>query len=169
MKDWIFRLLLAVAVIALAFWLWRTFFPGPERVIRQQLSEVAKLASFAANEAPLAKMANAQKLSSFFSDDAEVRVEVQGFAPQSLKGREDIFQKALGVRQYLASVNVEFLDVNVSVNQDRQTAVANLTAKIKVSVEKDFYPQELKFTFKKINGKWLIIRIEMVKTLAVMQ
>jgi hypothetical protein len=165
MKPWVLRLLATLAVAALAIWLWRTFFPGPEFVLRKNLKELAAVASFGPKEAPLAKLSNVEKLCSFFAPDAEIRIEIQGYAPQMIKGKDDIFQKAGFVRQYVATVQVDFLDTIISLAPDRQTAVANLTAKIKVSGDRDFYPQELKFTFQKIGGKWLIIKVETVKTL----
>ena len=62
-------------------------------------------------------------------------------------------------------LTVEFLDINVTVGPDQKSAVANLTAKAKVPGE-DFMVQELKFTLKKIQGAWLILRVETVKTLS---
>ena len=47
---------------------------------------------------------------------------------------------------------------------DRQSAVADLTAKAAVPGQKDFEVQEMKFVLKKINGEWLITRAETVKT-----
>ena len=71
----------------------------------------------------------------------------------------------MGARTALAGLNVEFLDVSVSVGPDQESATANLTAKAKVPGE-DFMVQELKFTLKKIQGAWLILRVETVKTLS---
>ena len=64
------------------------------------------------------------------------------------------------------SLSVEFLDINIILGSDKSTAVANLTARAKVTGEKEYLVQELRFILKKIGRAWLINRIETVKTLS---
>jgi len=52
----------------------------------------------------------------------------------------------------------------VAVAPDNQSAVATLTGKGRVAGESDFFVQELKFTLKRVEGEWLIYRVETVKT-----
>ena len=66
----------------------------------------------------------------------------------------------------MSGLSVEFLDINVTVEPDRKSAAADLTLKARVAGEKDLIVQELKFTLRKIDGTWLIIRVETVKTLS---
>jgi hypothetical protein len=61
---------------------------------------------------------------------------------------------------------VEFLDINVTVALDHQTAVADLTAKGRVPGEREILAQELKMTLKKIGRNWFIQKIETVKSLS---
>jgi hypothetical protein len=69
------------------------------------------------------------------------------------------------IRTHLSSVSIEFLDIVIALAPNNQSAVANLTAKVRVPGEKDMIPQELKMMLKKVDGKWLIRKVETVKTL----
>ena len=63
-------------------------------------------------------------------------------------------------------MKVEFPDVNVTVGPDKLSAVADVAVKVQAAGEKDFYVQEMKLTFQKIGGDWLITRVETVRTLS---
>ncbi|MCU0785936.1 MAG: nuclear transport factor 2 family protein, partial [Verrucomicrobia bacterium] len=160
------RLVLFAAFTALAVWLWTVLFPSPEKIIRKQLAEVARCASFVANEGPLARAGNVAKLAGYFSADAQLSFDVPGHGPHALTGRDEIIQAAMGARSAVGALVVEFPDVNVTLATDKQSATVDLTAKAKIPGERDFYVQEMKFTLKKKDGDWLIIRVETVKTLS---
>ena len=66
----------------------------------------------------------------------------------------------------LTSLKVEFPDMNITFGADGQTAKVNLTGKAIVPGERDISAQEFNFQLKKVDGKWLIYRVETVKTLA---
>jgi hypothetical protein len=165
MKTWSLRLILLAIVIALGFWGWRTFFPSPEKVIRKRLGELAKAASFVANEGPLAKAWNASLLADFFTPDVQVRVEVPG-SWHTITGRDDLLRAALGVRSTLPALTIEFPDIKVKVAPDRASAVVNLTAIGKVPGDRDFQLQELRMRLIKVKRVWLIHHIETVRTLS---
>ena len=124
------------------------------------------MASFSPRESPLAKLANAQELANFCAPNAEVAVDIPGHLQQAFHGRDEIREAALGARAVVSGFQVEFVDVNVVLAPDSQSAVVQLTAKGKMQGEQ--IVQELKFLFKKIEGKWLIQRVETVKTLSEM-
>jgi hypothetical protein len=166
MRAWVPRLLLLAVAVAVAWWLWSIFFPSPEKVIRGRLKELAALGSVGPNEAPLARLANANKLISYCTATVELAVDVPGRSLQTITGRDDLLQAALMARSSMAGLTVQFFDIEVQIGPDRESAVANLTAKIRVPGERDYFIQELKFMFKKTKGEWLIQRIETVKTLA---
>jgi hypothetical protein len=164
--KWAFRGALAVIIVALGVWIWVTLFPGPEQAIRKRLAEVAQLGTFAGNEGPLAKGLNSQKLASFFTPDVEVSVDVPGVPRQKFSGQDDLLKAAMVVRTYLSSLKVELLDINIMFAPGKTSAIANLTLKVQINGEKDFTPQEMKFTLKKVKGEWLIRQAETVKTLS---
>jgi len=162
----IIRLVLSAAFIALGFWLWTVFFPSPEQIIRKQLANVARAVSFTANEGLLARAHNASKLAGYFSVDAQVSLDAPGHDSYTFNGRNEIMQAAAGARSAAGALAVEFLDVAVALAADKLSATVDLTAKAKIPGERDFYVQEVKFTLKKIDGDWLIVRVETVKTLS---
>jgi hypothetical protein len=155
---------LLVIAAGIAYWLWPA---SPEGIIKKQLMEVAKLASFGSNEAPLAKLSNSQKLALHFADELEILIDVPGRAHQQVfHTHDELLQAMMAVRSTLGSLEVQFLDINVSVGPERTTAVADLTARIFIAGDKDFIIQEIKISLRKISGKWLIYRVETVKTLS---
>jgi len=158
-------LIFLAAVLALVFWGWLILFPGPDRIIRKHLAEVAHLASVTPNEGPLARLANAQKLTTFCTADVEIAVDIPGRTPQTLSGRDELLQTALAVRSMMSNLKVEFLDVGVALESDEQSAVARLTAKANLPGENIPEVQELKIAFQKAGRDWLIRRAETVRTL----
>lgn len=162
----VLQIALVVAVAGLAFWLWTVLSPSPERVIRSRLNGLAKTISFSGGGGELAKAYNAQKAADFFTTNVEVELNPGGFEPITLRGRDEILQGAMAARSRLTSLKVEFLDMNVSVGADGQTAKVNLTGKADVPGERDISAQEFNFMLKKVDGKWLISRMETVRTLA---
>src|SRR6266850_603959 len=164
--KWAFRGALAVILIALGIWIWVTLFPGPEQAIRKRLAELAHLGSFASNEGALAKGLNTQQLAGFFTPDLEVSVDVAGLQRVKLSGRDNLLTAAMAVRGNLSNLKVDLLDINMTFSPDKTTAIVSLTLKVQANGERDFTPQEMKFTMKKVNGEWLIREAQTVKTLS---
>lgn len=164
-KRWLFRIILIACAIALGFWTWHLLFPGPDQVIHKQLLQLARSATIAANESQLGRMANAQKLMMFFTPDAELVVDVPGRLEHTFNGRDEIRDAAAGVRATLRSLSIEFFDIVITVGPDKQTAVAQLTAKATMPGETVPEVQRIRAEFKKVDGEWLINRAETVKAL----
>ena len=51
----VLQLVLALAIIGAAFWLWAVSFPSPEKVVRSRLNALAKAVSFKASAGTLAQ------------------------------------------------------------------------------------------------------------------
>ena len=160
------RLLAATALIALGVWGWFLFFPSPEKAIRSRLNTLAKAVSFEPKDGAIARGYGAQKAAGYFTLDAEVIVEVHGLEPMNFSGRDEIMQRALGGTRVLRGLKVEFLDINITLGADKQTAKANLTGKWTLAGEREFNVMEFNFLLRKVEGKWLIYRVETVKTLS---
>jgi hypothetical protein len=159
------RICLLVLAAALGFWLWTVFFPNPQTVIRKRLDKVATLISFTGKEGNIAKIANVQQLTGYFAPNIEITVDTPAQSKQTLTGREELTQAALGVRSMLSGLNVEFIDQTITLSADKTEATVSLTGKARVPGDRDLLVQELKFTLQKIDGDWLIVRIETVRTL----
>jgi hypothetical protein len=160
------RVFLLAVVAALVVWAWMALHPSPERLIRRQLEGVARAASFSPNQGYLSKLAGAQSLADFFSTNVEVNIDLPGHKGHRLAGREDIQQAALASRAAVQSMSVTFPDITVIVDADQESAVADLTLQARVAGEQDMIVQEMKVTLRKINGQWLIIKVETVRTLS---
>jgi hypothetical protein len=158
-----FRLVLLAAIIAAAIWLWTILFPGPEKIIRKRLVQVAAEASFNSGENPFVIAARSENLASRFSTNVEVNLNAPGYERLEFSGRAEITQAAAGARMHLSGLKVEFPDVSLTVGPDKQSAVADVAVKVQAAGQKDIYVQEMKFTFQKIGGDWLITRVETVR------
>ena len=95
MKRWAWRIALAVIVLGAGIWGFRVMFPGPQRVIRERLAQVEKLANIAPNEAPLAKLANAQQLAACFTEDPQIILEGTGYGRVVLRGQRELQDAAV--------------------------------------------------------------------------
>jgi hypothetical protein len=168
MNRWLLRLLLAALLIAAGVWAWQAFFPGPEKAIRRNLKDFAQAVSFSGNEGPLTKVSKSQTAAAFCTTNIEISFEASGYPPQSLSGTAELFQALMLVRSRLSAFQVEFLDVVISLAPNKESAVADLTARGRSPGERDIQVMELKFTLRKIKGQWLIRKIETVKTLSLL-
>ncbi len=160
------QIVLLVAIIGLGFWLWTVLFPSPEKVVHARLDALAKAISFKSASGNLANAYNAQKAAEFFTTDVDVEVNLAGFEPITLHGRDEVLQIAMAARARLTSLKVEFLDMNITFSPDGNTAKVNLTGKATVPSERDISAQEFNFQLKKVEGKWLIYHVETVRTLS---
>jgi hypothetical protein len=158
------RLILLFIAAALGFWLWIIFFPSPEKVIKRQLVKLAHDVSFSQGENAFVKIAHAQSVEDFFTTNVEVDIDAPVHGPQSLSGRDEIKQAVLISRQQLTSLDVKFPDIeDIAVAPDKNSATANVTVDATVSGESNAMVEELKFTFAKTDGEWLIDKVETVR------
>jgi hypothetical protein len=165
MKEWFTRIVLLAALGALGYWAWSLVFPSPEKVIRRRLAELARTASFSANEGAIAKGWNVTLLADYFTLDVQVTIDVPG-SQHTITGRDELLQAALGARQTVSSLKIDFPDIQVAVAPGKDSAVVNLTARGKVTGQKEFYLQELQLRLLKVKRDWLIDKIVTVRTLS---
>lgn len=165
MKTWLMRGIVIILVLGVISIAWGYLFPGPEKIIRKRTMEVAHLASFGPNEAPLAKLSNTQQLLSLFAPDVTVVMDVPNRHQFTLAGRQELQQALMPLRTQISSMTVEFLDVHVAVASDKNSASVSLTAKAQIGGDREPYIQELLITFGNVSGDWLLTRLETVKTL----
>lgn len=153
---------MAAAAIG-GIWIWRLLFPSDEVRIRRLLDDVAQTASLKSKTNPLIRIGGANKLAGFFTEDATIEVEGGGFDSRTIHGREELVQVATAARASIDEVLVRFLDVQVSVDPDGQTAGAHLTALANVTGITDAFVQETRMRLVRVDNRWLISRVEPVK------
>jgi len=140
-------------------------FQSPERAIRSRLNNLAEEASFGQMEGTLSKATGLFGLLDYFTTNVEVRVEARGFGAHTFNGRDELMEYVKFLRVHFSSMKLELVDINITVDPDKKTAKANLTGKAQVSGERDPWLQEIDVYLKKVDGKWLIEKVETVRTL----
>jgi hypothetical protein len=161
----VLRLTLLLALIAAGYWLWTVMSPSPQVVIRKRLQKMAQIASFSPGQGMISKVAAIERLGTFFSEDAEVVVDVPGVGSHVFNRREEINQALMAAKSSISSLKAEFPDINVEVAPSKLSAIASLTLEASVNGQKDLIVQELRLSIKKINGDWLVTKVETVRTL----
>jgi hypothetical protein len=161
-----FRAIGAAALIGLGIWLWWIFFPSPERAIRSRVNALAKTISFKAGDGIVSRGYHAEKAAGFFTTNVEINVDIHGFRPFEINGRDEVLQALMYTARTWRELKVEFLDVNITLAPDKQSATANLTGKANAPGERDFDVQEFNFYFRKTEDGWMIYKVETVNTLS---
>lgn len=155
-------LLLAAGCLLL---LYQRYFPNEERRIRRLLAGVAQAASVPEHPSVTARLAAADRLRDYLTAGVEVEVDVPGGGRQTLAGRQEIIQGVLTAQAQLPRFQIEFLDLSVTLDAERQTAQTELTARVRQGADPNWVVQELKFQLKKEDGQWRVAKVETVKTL----
>ena len=159
----VFRLVLLVALVTAGVWLWTVLFPGPEKIVRKRLVQVAAEASFNSGENPLV-IAARRKISPAASAPTSRSTSTRrGSSGRKSAGALKSHKPPPARACDLSSLKVEFPDVSMTFAPDKLSAVADVAVKVQAAGEKDFNVQEMKFTFQKIGGDWLITRVETVR------
>jgi len=161
----VWKVIAIAGLLGIAIWLFRVLFPGDEKLIRKLLAEAAEAAAVKPNENPIFKLAGANKFVAYFSPDAVLKVDVPGVDIRSLSGRDDLLQAITGARATLQEARFALHQVHVKVDSDGQSAGAQFVATAYINGGADPIVQELKLQFRKIDGRWQIVRAETVKTL----
>lgn len=162
-----FRLILLAAVLGAGVWLWLYFHPSPEETIRRRLTALARDVSFSEREGMIARAAHAQSLAGYFAPDLSLRIDLPELSSHESLSRDEITRLALALRSApnFRSLKVQILDPVITLGANLQSADVELTLRAESAGDKYLVVQEMKFTLRKVDGEWLILRVETVKTL----
>src|SRR5262249_40851196 len=97
--------------------------------------------------------------------NVEVNVDLPHEHEHRLITRDEIVQ-GLSAAKTAATITVKFHDITVTVSGDGLTAQADVTVEVQVSGESEVVIQQMKFTLKKVDGKWLITKVQTVRPLS---
>lgn len=159
------RVILILILGMLGFWLYTVFFPNPEKVVLKRIASLAKAATVNSSDGNITRAAKVSSIISYFSTDAEIHVDGREVGNKTITGRDEIREIAAGGMANVSALEVQFDDATAHVAPDKQSAEVSCTARVSVKDNKDFGIQELKMELKKIDGDWLITKVETVKTL----
>jgi hypothetical protein len=159
------RLAQVVALAALGYWLWTVFFPNPEKVVLKRIASLASTATIKAGDGAIVRAAKVSSVIGYFATDAEIQFDTPEVGSRTVTGRDEIREIAAGGFANVHSLSVKFDDATARVAPDKLSADVSCTARVTPGDSKDIGLQELRFKLKKIDGDWLITRVETVKTL----
>lgn len=160
------RLLVLAGLLGAGIWLWLHFHPSPEQAIRRQLKQLGQAASFDSSEGLLARGLAVQNVAGFFGPEIHMVIEPRGLF-EAETSREDLAQRVALFRSLpgIRSFKVQILDPVITLSPDKKSAVVELTVNAETAGERHLFIQELKLTLKEIEGEWLIVGVETVRTL----
>lgn len=162
--KWLARLVGLVALGALLWWGWWTFFPSDERRVTKLLNQIAATVSVPADGKFVGGVLAADRLQSYFTPQVEVAVEVPGEARFNLTGREELAQAYLLARSQYRGLTVEFFDMQVALAPGHETAVADLTARARRATG-EIHVQELRMNLVRHEGEWRVQRVETTRSI----
>ena len=157
------KLAALVVGVALGVWLFTVLFPGDDALIRRQLARLAQTVSVPPRTSPLARLAKGQKLGGFFTPDVVVRLKGAGSELGDIQGREQLTQMVMAAQTRIQQAQIQFLDAELEVGADRESGTAHLTVLAHVNGDHNPAVQELKFSFRKTDGRWRIALVETVE------
>jgi hypothetical protein len=165
MKTFV-RVFVFGSLLAAGIWLWVYFHPSPQEAIRRQLAGLAKSASFDGPQGMVAHTVDAQKFAGYFGPNVRMTIEPRGFFEEETT-RQEISQFALGFRSRsgIRSLRVQVLDPVITLGTNNKSAIVEVTINAESGGERHLLVQEIKLTMKEIEGKWLIVGVETVRTL----
>ena len=159
------RLSLAGLALVAGFWLYQRLFPRDEDVIRRELQQLAATASVRPGDSTLIRLGGSNKLVQSVTADVVLNLSDTGTYFSSIQGRDQLRETLMAARASVQQVEIEFVDVTVGVAPDRLSANALLTVIVHLNGERNSNVMEVRMDLSKVEGDWLISRVETVKPL----
>lgn len=154
--------LLCMATVAGLLGLW---WPTDTRRITKLVEQLAQDVSFRTTEGNLLRLAKVQAVTGRFTEDAVIRFETLGIPEREAVGRDAIHAALLIAQSWPGGLDIRLTDVDVTLGPQPDEARVNLTASANSGRTEGFTAQEFLLQLVKREGKWLIRRVEAVKTL----
>jgi hypothetical protein len=161
------RPLFPLVLLAAGLWsAWHFFFPPPEKVIQKRLQKLA--AAISENpQGNIGKVANVNRIGSFFHPNVSLNVEGFGREFSTVQGRGELEQMAMGARQNGIGVEVLFSNIHVRAQRGDTNATAVVTAEVRLNGQKEPIVQDIRLGFEYLDRTWLIRSVNPLKTLKV--
>ncbi|HEY4476764.1 MAG TPA: hypothetical protein VJB69_02205 [Candidatus Paceibacterota bacterium] len=168
------QIVLLIAIIVGAFFLYRYLFPSAERQIIRRLNNLATDASFAVGSEGQLKPGQitsglfAKRVTDYFTRDATLVLEdIDGYS-RSLTGSEEIRQSLFAARSQLDSLIVAILDPQVRVESPGRSGQVSATARVsweEAGQKLILSARELSIGLVKLDRQWFISRLETVSVI----
>ena len=141
---------------------YQILFPGDEARILELLEKVDEAATFKASTKPLSQMGNAAELAGFFTEDVEIQAKGPRGGMRRISGRTQLQQIAMSAQSMIGGLDVRFEDVIVELGKSDDEAACRLTAIANQGGDPNPWVQILQFGFRKVDGEWMVARVETV-------
>jgi hypothetical protein len=165
MTKTVFRLLLLVVLVFLGIWFWGKLFPDPKKAIRQRLTKLAALCSYEGKEGNISRIAAVERIGGYFADKVELSVSVPGYETHSSESRDELRQMILAARNSIPSLQAGLVDLAIDLGESKESATAEFTLDATVNGEKHAILEAFRLDLKKVDGDWVISRVQNLKTL----
>lgn len=172
--------LVATMLVTATFWGGCMLLPGEQRKIARRLDQLAEAASVNARENPVIRMANAARVSRYFTEDIRIDTDRDS---RPIQGRDAVAILVAQAQAAVEDLRVRFTDVAITVSAP-ENATAHLTLVVFGRQRGHVGPEtpeshtggaadpgpsldarELLLTLRKVDGDWLIAHVEVIKTL----
>jgi len=159
-----------VAIVALlvgafgAYWIWGWLHPPPEKVIRRQLEKLTEALSAKA-QGNIARASAVNRALSVFTSDIFINGEGMSRVSESITGKIELQQAIFAAKQQLEG-EVTFEELHITVGPEETNAVARFSAVARLAGQTGPYSQDIKAQFVKVEGDWLINRVDPVNQIS---
>jgi hypothetical protein len=160
------RLLQIIVLLAFAvggYFVWTWTHPSPEKAIRKQMEKLAETLAGKPGEGNFARVGGINKTLSFFTPNIYINGEGIPQVNESIQGQTELQQALFAARSRLDGA-ITFHEIHVIVGSEATNARVNFHAVARLSGQNEPYSQDLKAEFVKLDGKWLISRVDPIAT-----
>jgi hypothetical protein len=143
-------ILLAMMLAGLTYRYW----PSDERSIRRHLSNLAETLSFPLAESTEERLTRVAVLREYFAPDVRV-----GLDERQITTRDEIIALLSRYQPPPGGVSVEFVDVNIALAEDHESAAVTLTAKMSTTDDQGVSTVDQRIAdvrMRKFDGDWVI-------------
>lgn len=160
------KLIVIILGVALLVWVGLKLFPDDEKRIRSVLAQLVETVTIEPDDGNIQWIFKSERLAGFFTDDLVIEAEGWSRYAEPITSKVDLSQNFLALQRIATKqLNVRLSDLLVKIAPDGETATVLTSALVRINDTKDPFAQELKFTFEKVDGRWLIKRVEILQTL----
>jgi hypothetical protein len=160
------RSVLLIAVLGAGWFAYRYFFPDDEAQIRRVLERIADaVGAGAEEEGEVSRLARAASV----RNQLDPQISVDAGPPFSrMSGRDAIIGTIARLHGSVRDLDVEFRDVQITVDAGSSSARVHLTAEARFrerSGTGGLEARELEVTMRKLEGDWVVSHVALVQTL----
>jgi hypothetical protein len=126
------------------------------------MDRLAQTASVRPSRSSFARLAYANRLADYFTQDASIHMESLGPDLPVISSRSDLVEAAMAARSQLNSAEFQLADFDVKFPEGKGRASAYVLICGRINRETNRFAQGFKMNLVKTNGHWLITRVNTV-------